>query len=194
MRDFDIRLALKTTALKKFYCDDSVIVEELSLPTAGCRIDIAVVNGAFHGYEIKSASDTLKRLETQISGYTKIFDFLTILTEEKHLKKVETIVPEWVGLESFKHSSNGIEHSIVRASKSNISTEGFYLAKLLRKDELQAVCLEFEISFNQKLRSWTLCEILADNIETQILSTIVRAKLKQRLDWKINSKAGLRFL
>jgi hypothetical protein len=57
--DREIRAALHR---KKFGAlhgrTDTVIVDELGLAHAKARIDIAVINGFVHGFEIKSATDT----------------------------------------------------------------------------------------------------------------------------------------
>jgi len=194
MRDFDIRLALKNTSLLKFYDQSSVVVEELCLPCTGSRIDIAVVNGSLHGFEIKSASDNLLRLPSQIEGYTKVFDYLTIITEEKHTSKIEALAPAWIGVSYIKKTGDELTHEIVRPALKNTNTEGFYIAKLLRKEELQSLMAEFNLPYKKSFRAWTLCEILAENIPPTELSEAVRIKLKAREDWKLNSKAGLRFL
>ena len=50
--------------------EDVLIIDELGLAHAQSRIDLAVFNGHLHGYEIKSAGDTLERLPRQLSFYT----------------------------------------------------------------------------------------------------------------------------
>ena len=96
MRDFEIRTHLKTSILKKYYSDiNSKVVEELNLPVAKARIDLAVINGYLHGFEIKSASDTLQRLPSQLIAYSKVFDYLSIITEDKYHHKVINILPDW---------------------------------------------------------------------------------------------------
>jgi hypothetical protein len=194
MRDFDIRLALKQTQLKQFYGDSSIIVEELDIPCAGARIDVAVVNGSLHGFEIKSERDTLNRLSYQIEAYTKVFDFVSVIVGIKHLSKVEALLPNWVGIYQCDDKAVSNPISVVREPKRNENTEGFHLAKLLWKDELLSIFDEYGIKQSKSLRAWTLCEILSYTFEKQELSNVVRAKLKERKNWKLNSKAGLRFL
>jgi hypothetical protein len=60
--DAIIRAALKRYLEGRHAQDDKVrIIEELGISHGSCRIDIAVVNGMIHGYEIKSDQDTLQR-------------------------------------------------------------------------------------------------------------------------------------
>ena len=192
MRDFDIRLAMKHTTLSKFYQDDSIVVEELNLPSTGSRIDIAVVNGSFHGYEIKSSCDTLVRLEKQIESYSKVFDYLSIVTEEKYLQRITLMSPDWVEIICVTSLNESIEMVSARKGHFNDHKEGFHLARILRKDEIQSILTENSIKFKKSSRAWTLCETLAETLNITELAHSVRLKLKERSDWKLYSRAGLR--
>jgi hypothetical protein len=68
--DSEIRTALHSKKLSRLRSSQEVlIVDELGLAHARSRVDIAVINGCLHGYEIKSAQDTLARLPAQIATY-----------------------------------------------------------------------------------------------------------------------------
>ncbi|PBJ14362.1 sce7726 family protein [Flavobacterium sp. ACN6] len=185
MKDPCIRELLRTTELKHYIDDnDSKIVEELSLPVAKARIDIAVINGSLHGYEIKSASDTLQRLPAQIEAYTKVFDFLSIVTEEKYGQKILDYVPDWIGV-LICNEKNGVKSiNELRKPIKNESRESIYIAKLLWREELMECLEELQIKFRKKDRNWLLCEALSSNLDTDSISAIVRNKLKKRETWK----------
>lgn len=184
MKDYQIRAILHKTELTKFHKDKaSKVVEEMKIPAAQARIDIAVINGSLHGYEIKGASDTLQRLPNQVLAYSYIFDYLTIITEAKYQEKIIRMVPNWVGV-SLCDSLECKGFSVVQDAKPNPDKNKFYVAKLLWHDELVEVLSELNISFKKKSRNWILCEILSQNTEMEILSNIVREKIKKRKDWK----------
>lgn len=185
MKDPCIRRLLRETELSHYINDnDSKVVNELSLPVAGARIDMAVINGSLHGYEIKSASDTLQRLPAQIEAYSKVFDYLSIVTEGKYHIKLKKTIPSWVGL-ILCDDSNGVKTvKQVRKPKRNKNVKGFYIAKLLWKEELMECLSEHQIPFKKKDRTWILCEILESNLDIETLSLSVRNKLKSRIDWK----------
>lgn len=66
MRDIDVRNALRRKVLKKHEGEaDTRVLDELGLRHGVARIDIAVVNGWLHGFEIKS--ELLSRI-TSIQG------------------------------------------------------------------------------------------------------------------------------
>lgn len=65
---------------------------------AGCKADAVIVNGTSHVYEIKTAMDDFTRLDNQLSAYFKIFDYITVVTEERLFAAAEKILPVEVGI------------------------------------------------------------------------------------------------
>lgn len=182
MKDICIRQLLKEKELASYINDDeSKVVDELNLPVTKARIDIAVINGALHGYEIKSASDTLQRLPSQIEAYIKIFDYLSVVTEKKYSQKILECIPSFVGLIECSEKK---DIKIIRKAKFNKKKEGFFIAKLLWREEIINTLTEYQIPFKKKDRNWILCEILSSNFNVEDLSKIVRTKLKSRREWK----------
>src|SRR5690349_11086244 len=70
LSDAVIRTALKAQLLAD-HDKDTVLLEELGLSRGHVRVDIALVNGRLHGYEIKSDLDSLRRLSRQVELYSK---------------------------------------------------------------------------------------------------------------------------
>lgn len=182
MNDPKIRSKLHADLLAKYHEDpNSKVIDELRLSPARAQIDVAVLNGAFHGYEIKSAVDSLARLESQIKGYSKVFDYLSIVTEENHLSKIRDLIPEWMGI--IFVSENGF--NVLRESKRNSEINGFYLAQLLWKDELVELARKNNIPIKPSATKWKISEIISDIITPDKLSNQVRSILKERKNWKI---------
>jgi len=188
MRDIDIRAKIKSTRLQKYIVDlDSKVVDEFCVSVGEARMDIAVINGSLHGYEIKSDCDTLYRLQSQISTYSKTFDYLTIVTGRKHLENVIEIIPQWCGVivATNNKTNNGVNLKTVRKPKINHQVDNLSLAQLLWKDEtiqiLSTMGIKKGLSGKPKPVLWKL---LADNSSKKELSAWVREKLKLRLNWK----------
>lgn len=182
MKDPHIRRLLRETELAKHIADDHTkVVEELKLPVAKARIDMAVINGHFHGYEIKSASDSLVRLNAQMEAYQKVFDYISVVTEQKHYLKIKKAIPASTGILLCDENGGMFE---AKAAKLNKKRDGFYIAKLLRKRELNEVFKQLLLRENLACRSWQLCEILASEIDTDVLAGAVREILKKRTNWK----------
>ena len=177
MKDRQIRNLLQRTELATYINDNhSKVVPELIIPVAKARIDIAVFNCHLHGYEIKSASDTLNRLPNQLLAYSKVFDYLTIVTEGKYYERILNIVPDWVGVSICSPTASALE--VVQPPVYNENKDGFYLSQLLWHSELIEVLEAEQISFKRKNRRWILCQLLSNAIEVKKMSEIVREKIK----------------
>src|SRR4029077_11388986 len=138
------------------------------------RIDIAVINGHLHGYEIKSASDTLQRLPSQLVAYSKVFDYLTIVTELKYYQRILDIIPAWVGVSVCSDKNDEEEFKTIKPCELNQTKDSFYIAKLLWRDELIEILAEQKIPFRNKDRNWILCEAISMNMEISSLCNVVR--------------------
>src|ERR1039458_236101 len=75
--------------------NNAVVIEELGICRGQVRVDMALVNGTFHGYEIKSDRDSLNRLCGQIELYGKVLDYATLVVGEKHVVDAFDMVPDW---------------------------------------------------------------------------------------------------
>lgn len=94
LTEAEIRIALRA------WCKapDTLLVEELGILQGRVFIDLATVGEDFHGYEIKSAADTIKRLPRQIEAYSAVLDFATVVLAERHLDKALRLLPPWWGV------------------------------------------------------------------------------------------------
>ncbi|HUC01537.1 MAG TPA: sce7726 family protein [Candidatus Paceibacterota bacterium] len=112
------------------------IFEELGVRHGVSRIDLAVINGVMHGYEIKSDLDTLQRLPDQVDAFSSVFDKLTLVVGKKHLYDAINILPDWWGVLLAKVDDDGtlIFQSIRKASK-NFTQDPHSIAKLLWREE-----------------------------------------------------------
>lgn len=134
LRDSHIRPALLQELKSRFpHEGNDLILQEFCCNAA--RIDVAVVNGALHGFEIKSDCDSLDRLCTQIAEYGKIFDFVTLVVGRKLLSCAKTEIPKWWGVTLATGVDSGVMLRRIRAPKANSAKDAGALARMLWKDE-----------------------------------------------------------
>lgn len=187
--DKDIREELHNSYFYKYEDDlETLIVDELGVCQGDARIDIAVINGSLHGYEIKSDRDTLARLPNQIEYYNKVFDRLTIVAGLAHIKKVTETIPSWWGIISVEAVNNDeIKLSSIRKPKQNKYVEAYSLSQLLWKSEALDILKELNLHKGYMSKpKYILWERLAENIEIHILKEYVRKKLKARVNWRVD--------
>ena len=187
MRDIDIRRKLREDERLHFGEPNTRIVEELGLCQGIARVDIAVVNGSIHGYEIKSEHDTLARLPGQIDIYNRALDFVTVVTAQSHVDKIREIVPSWWGIwTAVQDDKDGPRLKISRKHRQNPAVVPIALAQLLwREEALQALedCgLATGVRSKPREQLW---HRLASDLPLKDLGNIVRDRLRQRgANWR----------
>lgn len=184
MRDIDIRKELRSHLLGKFSIDDPdcIVRDELGICQGTARIDIAVINGHLHGYEIKSEEDTLRRLPGQLETYTKVFDYLTFVTNEKHMVELMNHIPAWCGVIIAEYDTeDSVVLTPVRSAKINKSTDPHSIVQLLWRDEAIQILrqLGIQTGIMSKPRKY-LWDTLATTVSKRQLGERVRSTIKKR--------------
>jgi hypothetical protein len=187
MRDRDVRTALHQRVLQEHHDDaDTLVLDELGLRHGSCRIDIAVVNGSLHGYEIKSDADTLARLPDQVYTYSQVLDRATLVVGERHHVHARSLLPDWWGIKIARMDVNGIvTFETIKAEQENETINPVALAELLWKPEVSSI-LRFIGAPSAVLRQPRAHQYrhLADQMELLHLRAIVRQFLKNREGWR----------
>jgi len=111
--------------------DDTRIIDELGLCRGQVRVDVVVVNGLLHGYEIKSDRDSLSRLEAQTEVYGKVLDRATVVVGDRHLSRAQELVPAWWGVLRARRTTEGIRLQSVRRGRQNPHRDPRSLVELL---------------------------------------------------------------
>lgn len=135
--DSEIRSAFHAQKLIDYHkCPDAMVIDELGVAHGKNRIDIAVVNGCIHGYEIKSSKDNLLRISSQLDSYVKCFEKLSVITAENHLDALMKKTPEWCGIIlAEKEQQGNIKFTTLRESKTNPDVDIVAMAHFLWKKE-----------------------------------------------------------
>ena len=192
IKDIDIRqVLLKKLSAEYRYDPDTIIIEELGLCQGEARIDLALVNGFIHGYEIKSERDTLERLPSQIEIYCRTLDTVTIVASSRHLENSKKVVPLWWGIAEAKEINDRIKILHFRSPRSNPHIEPDAIVQLLWRDEALKVLRKCNIHRGviSKPRS-LIWERLVENLTIDELRAVVRQTLKSRKNWRSALQQG----
>ena len=196
MREIDIRNSLNHKVLSLFPREhDAIIINEFGICQGEARIDLAVINGSIHGFEIKSESDTLDRLPSQQEIYNKVFDTITIVTGDKYINRVPDIIPSWWGIIRAKQKGKNVVLETIRDYKDNPQRDPYSLAQLLWQNEGLTILQQYNLAkgLKNKPRRYVWAA-LAENIPVKELSKIIRETLKKREslkmrdNWKVVSQ------
>ncbi|MBV8108753.1 MAG: sce7726 family protein [Hyphomicrobiales bacterium] len=185
--DAEIRGALHRKVLRAFHrCNDTLVIDELGIAHAKARIDVAVVNGCVHGFEIKSAADTLTRLPQQLELYEECLEKLTIVCADKHIAGVRELAPIWCGIVKVtKGPRGGITFITVREPKRNPNIQAYRLAHLLWRSEAVAILSQADAS-PKVLRAprKTLYKSLAAKFSVAEITAFIKQSMALRQDWR----------
>jgi len=130
--DAEIRPALRQHLLRRHASETgTVLIEELGLRRGHVRVDLAVVNGSLHGFEIKSDRDSLRRLARQVDLYSQVLDRATLVVGERFAPLATSLVPAWWGVVRVSSKPRGLQFTTVRRSKLNPRRDARVLAELL---------------------------------------------------------------
>jgi len=185
--DFVIRCALKDKLETQHAKDRKVrIIEELGVHNGNARVDIAVVNGIMHGYEIKSDQDTLNRLPEQVQAFSSVFDKVTLVVGKLHLYEAINIVPDWWGVTVAKADANGsVDFMVIRREDFNQQRDSVSIARLLWREEALRI-LEAEDAakgFRSKPRG-VIYQQLSTVLDQETLGRKVREAIFVRPGWR----------
>lgn len=190
-----IRSALKKN-LENIYSKDQhvKVIEELGIKHGAARVDIAVVNGVLHGYELKSDLDTLYRLPEQMRIYNSVFDQLTLVVGRNHLHEAVKIIPDWWGIVIAKivDSGGAVSFCDIRQSTENPNRISLEIVKLLWR--IEALNILEKKGYAKGIRSKPRKEIyerLTMVLDQEDLRTEVREHLLARVSWRSEKQCML---
>lgn len=170
----------------------TLIVDELGLAHARSRVDVAVINGSIHGYEIKSDQDSLDRLNGQIDIYRQALQKVTIVAARRHLPNVLATVPPWCGvIEAVQGVRGGIQLLAIRSARTNPDIDPVILAHLLWRPEV--LDLLSRIGYPPKeLRGSRkqLYEMLCESMTLREITGAIREFMVRRQAWRGHAARG----
>lgn len=187
MRELEVRQALHKTEVRRILDREpaSLVVDELGLFEGKYRIDVAVINEKLHGYEIKSRMDNLDRLPTQQESFSRIFDRMTLVADEKHVAKAVTIVPPWWGLIAVSFKDGAPYLNEIWPSRQNLNVEPHALCQLLWREEALQLLRDIGLASGVRTKSRKLMwKLLAKVLEPDELKQAVHRILKARQGWR----------
>lgn len=186
MKDIHIREVLVRDLRSEHASDPkTIVIQEMGLCQGDARVDLAVINGHLHGYEIKSDEDDLDRLASQRDHYGRVFDRMTIVAGATHLSKIRGMIPKWWGIARAESDGGGLKIRKVRREKPNPNVDPKALVQLLWRDEVLEKLrqLNMHIGLMDKPRK-ILWAKLVKGLSIVELTQEVRERLRSRQFWR----------
>ena len=189
----DIRLALRRRLSRyQKLRPGTLVIDELGLAHARSRIDVAVINGYVHGYEIKSARDNLDRLGRQLQVYRQTLQKLTVVTASRHKSRLWDELPSWCGVIEVEHGPrHGTKLHLVRSARLNPEVDSVMLAHLLWRQEVLELLTTIgyapkELRFPRR----RLYEMLCERLGPREIAAEIRKVMAHRRAWRVRPTHG----
>jgi len=185
LRDSEIRAALRGRLQAIHAHDpDTAIIDELSLCQGDARVDVAVVNGSFSGYEIKSDQDKLVRLPHQLSVYERCFETMTIVVGSRHVAECFRVIPAHWGVWEALPDREGVRFEPRREPAVNPAVSPDSVVQLLWKEEVLEALRELGLAATARAGRRELWDELVNAVPRNRLLEIVRERIQARGDWR----------
>jgi hypothetical protein len=186
MVDRDIRAALDRELQRAHASDpETLVIDELGICQGEARIDLAVINGAIAGFEIKSDRDTLARLPRQAELYGRVFDYVTLVVGGRYRDKVEAVAPPWWGITLATPTTTDVSLQELRPASRNHDVDPCAVVQLLWRDEALEILEEHDLAAGVRSKPRRdLWRRLVDKLPHEVLADAVRSRLRAREDWR----------
>ena len=170
---------------------ETLVVHELGLCQAEARVDLAAVNGLLVGWEIKTRADTLARLPRQQEVYSRVFDRVWLVADERHIEPALAMIPLWWGVMRVREKADACCLTVVRRSRINREVDPFSLVRLLWRaealEELEALGLAEGLGRVPRRVLWErLASAVPKKTSRAMLQQRVRVRLKTREGWRVD--------
>lgn len=184
-RDADIRSPLLLWLRAQHPDDGSTgFVQEFKMPRPSARIDLAVVNGELAGFEIKSDTDTLVRLSSQIPAFSRFFDKVSVVTTKRHLNSARRCIPSWWGIVVYRGAT---DFYVARIAKQNAQIDIESLLYALSRRELLKLAHGSECDVLRSANKQNLVETIASTIPSKEVRDRARDIIRARLRPQVSS-------
>ncbi len=166
--------------IEKYGVKDTVAINEFRVGSS--IADIVLFNGTSKAFEIKTELDSSKRLDGQLTDYTKIFRECYIITHEslcdKYLRSQEHI-----GVIKFhKRSDGSVTMDEVRPAVKSKHIDSDTLIRSVRTQEYHSIVKQYygELPTMNSFTQFKVCSELMRTIPSENLHDLFIKELKKR--------------
>jgi len=131
------------------FTENDTVINEFTIDKYSRRVDLALVKtNRLFAYEIKSNSDSLTRLNGQVTKYLEYFDKVTVITAPKHTLKALNSTPANVAI--WEVDIDTIK--VIRRGRSILITDKYKFLQLMTATELAKLARQHKLSVSLQRR------------------------------------------
>jgi hypothetical protein len=165
--------------LEKYGVKNTVAINEFRVGNS--IADIVLFNGTSKAFEIKTELDSNKRLEGQLTDYTKIFKKCYVITHESLIEKYLRENEQIGVIELIEHPKSLVMRE-VRAASENEYINADTLIRSIRTPEYKSIVKQYygELPKMDSFNMFDTCRNLMKQIPNEQLNHLFIEELKKR--------------
>ena len=165
--------------LEKYGVKNTVAINEFRVGNS--IADIVLFNGTSKAFEIKTELDSNKRLEGQLTDYTKIFKKCYVITHESLIEKYLR-ENEHIGVIELIERPKSLVMREVRAARENDHIDADTLIRSIRTPEYKSIVKQYygELPEMNSFNMFDTCRDLMKQIPNEQLNHLFIEELKKR--------------
>ncbi|MGL4484085.1 MAG: sce7726 family protein, partial [Anaerovoracaceae bacterium] len=183
LNDPEIRVALKEY-LFRLPKRPKAILEELHVHKGNAIADVVAIYSEPHCYEIKGDNDNITRIEKQGFYYDLVFNKITIVTTQKHLKNALNKAPAHWGVCVASHDGFKFKITNHRKTSNNPYYNKEKAMQTLWRQEMLSIIQEDKLDVSMKLNKAELASSLALLLNKNTINTRLATLLAARTEVK----------
>lgn len=170
---FARELAIKK--IKSYYKE----VLFFEFPVGSRRVDIAHINNRSFAYELKSSRDNYNRLVPQLRQFSKVFDYLYLMTGQEDIPDISESFGV-IFIQINKSESGTIEFKLQKKAKLNDNIDCDVQLSLLNHGELFLICSREGFIKRDKFSNIQMRNLILRHFENNEINSIFKKTLKER--------------
>lgn len=143
------------------------------------RLDLGTINGRSYAYEIKTELDSLAKLPRQLTDYSTVFEFVTVVAHQRHCQKVLSSIPEHCGIRTYHHTSDGIRFYNIRKATRSPFLNSMSQISCLSSQELRQLLQDTGVKNIGNTRQQRVAAVLC-HVPRRRINSLFKHALKRR--------------
>lgn len=184
-KDYRCEYVYKNTILNKLLIGEYGTINTIAINefrVGNSIADLALFNGVSKVFEIKTEYDSKKRLPTQLSDYTKLFQECYLVVSEDMVSKYISIVDESIGIISIHGNNSKLSIEKIREAKHNDYIDVDVLMQCLRTQEYKNIVIQKygELPTNSCFEMYEKCANKLKEFPSEELQRLFIQEIKKR--------------
>lgn len=178
--EYIIKNALLNHLIDEYGTSQTIALNEFAIGTS--IADMVLFNGCSKAFEIKTEHDSPKRLASQISNYSEIFQYCYLVAHEDYLSKYQKEIDANTGIIKYYINRGHIYFEEIKPATKNTQINPYLLMRCLRTEEYKMIVRLYYGSLPEMnaFTAFTICEQLLSQIPAESLHQLFIQIIKGR--------------